>query len=76
MQSAWNHCAPDALNYLQSGGMGLRIVFSGLGKEWGLAGLWGGEGRSFLVRTGQRLASGGAYFIIDSHQALGSCSSL
>jgi hypothetical protein len=60
MQPAWNHCAPDALNSLQIGGIDLRIVLSGLGEKWGLVGLWGG-GRSFLVRTGRGLASGRAF---------------
>jgi hypothetical protein len=33
MQSAWNDCAPDGPNFLQIGGVGLRIVFGGLGKN-------------------------------------------
>ena len=52
MQSAQHHCAPDELNFLQVGGMDLRIVSSGW-EKWGLAGLWSEGGRSFLVRTGQ-----------------------
>jgi hypothetical protein len=43
MQSAWNHCAPGAVNYLQNGGMDLRIVFSGL-EKMGLGGLAGRPG--------------------------------
>jgi hypothetical protein len=40
MRSAWNHCAPDGVNFLQSGGMGLGSVFSGLGGN----GVWWGCG--------------------------------
>jgi hypothetical protein len=50
MQSAWNHCAPDALNFLQIGGMGLRIVFSGLGERGGLVGLRGGMAADLISR--------------------------
>jgi len=53
MRSAWNDCALDAPNFLQIGGMGLRIVFSGLGEKWGEVGLRGDGGRSFLCGLGR-----------------------
>ncbi len=43
MRSAWNHCALDARNSLQIGGIDLRIVSSDFEKKWVPVGLWGGD---------------------------------